>query len=116
MRRQESADRSARLGLPDDKHAVVASIGSHDPLLVVGAQNRCDLVAVTLQQLLLLSHVVVDHTRVSSRVENLSAFIIGQEVDTLVDVLVETVDLGERLDRQATQTANFGEQYRNNRQ
>ena len=67
---------------------------------------------MTLQQLLLLRDIVVDHTRVSSRIENLGAFIIGQEVDTLVDVLVETVDLGERLDRQATQTAHFGEQYR----
>ena len=91
---QKGAHRSASLRVPNYEHAIVAGIRCHNPVLVVRAQDRCDLVAVTLQQLLLLGDVVVDDTGVGSRVEDLRALVVGQEVNTLIDVFIETVNLG----------------------
>ena len=94
---EESAHGSARVRVPDDKHAVIAGIGSHQPGFVLTAQDRSDLVTVTLQQLLLLRHIVVNDASVCSRIEYLGPIFASQEVHTLVDVLVETVDFVERL-------------------
>gem|GEM_PF-5600669 len=47
---------------------------------------------MTLQKALSFLHVIVNHACVGARVENLSAIVAGQEVDTLVDVLVEAED------------------------
>ena len=52
---------------------------------------------MTLQQFLLLRRIVVDHTRVGGRIENFSAFVISQEVHSLVNVLVETMHTCESL-------------------
>ena len=52
---------------------------------------------MTLEELLLLRHIVVNDTGVSGRVEDLGPVVIGQEVHSLVDVLVEAVHFAERL-------------------
>ena len=83
--------------VPDHQHAIIASIRSHNPVFVVTAEDRGNLVAMALQQLLLLCHVVVDDTGVGSRVKDLSSILICEEVHSLVNVLVETVDLAKRL-------------------
>ena len=78
--------------IPDDEHAVVARIGSHNPVLVLTAQDRSDLIAVTLQQLLLFRDIVVNDASVRRRVKNFSPLFVRQEVNTLIDVLVESID------------------------
>ena len=94
---EEGAHRGARVRVPHDKHAVIAGIGSHEPGFVLTAQDRSDLVTMTLQQLLLLRHIVVNDASVRGRIENLGPFFASQEMHTLVDVFVETVDFVERL-------------------
>ena len=78
--------------VPDNEHGVIASVRRDNPLLVLRAQDRCDLVAMTLKELLLLRHIVVNDTGVSGRVEDLGPVVIGQEVHSLVDVLIESND------------------------
>ena len=92
------------MGVPDNEHGVVASIGSHDPVLVVTAQDRGDLVAMTLKQLLLFGHIVVDDTSMGSRVENLGSLFVSKEMDSLVNVLVESINFSEGLYREKRHT------------
>ena len=67
---QEHTHWDARVGVPSDEHGVVATVGSHDPALVVGAGDSRDLVAVTLQAFLLVRYVVENDSRVGRRVED----------------------------------------------
>ena len=60
MRLEESSNWGARVTVPDDEHAVVASISRHNPVFVLAAKDACDLVTVTLEQFLLLCNVIVD--------------------------------------------------------
>ena len=55
------------------------------------------MIAVALQQFLLLLDVVVDDAGVRRGVENLSPVVVREEVHALVDVLVEAVHLLEGL-------------------
>ena len=62
MRLEECADRCAGVRVPDHEHAIITGIGSHNPVLVLTAQDRCDLIAMTLQKLLLLRDIIIDDT------------------------------------------------------
>jgi hypothetical protein len=48
VRFEEGTDWSGGTTVPHDEHGVVAGVGRHHPLFVVTAENRGDLVAVTL--------------------------------------------------------------------
>ena len=63
--------------IPDHKHRIVSRIGCHHPVLVLRAENRGDLIAVTLEKLLLLGDIVEDHTGMSSRVEDFGPLVVG---------------------------------------
>ncbi len=97
MRFEESSNWGARVTVPDDEHAVVASIRRHNPVFVLTAKNARDLIAVTLKQFLLLCNVIVDDSCVSRGVEHLCPVLISEEVNTLIDVLIETIHLGQCL-------------------
>ena len=99
MRLEVGADRRCRVRIPNDEHGVLTSISCHDPVLVLTAEDACDLVAVTLEQLLLFGDIVVDDASVRSRVEDLRSLVIGQEVYTLVNILVETIHFVQGLGR-----------------
>ena len=99
MRLEVGADRRCRVRIPNDEHGVLTSISCHDPVLVLTTKDACDLVAMALKQLLLLGDIVVDDASVRSRVEDLRTLVIGQEVYTLVNVLVETIHFVQGLGR-----------------
>jgi len=90
---QVSTDRSSSSGIPNDQHRVFTGISGDDPSLVVRASNSSDLIAVTLEKVtLLVFSVIVNNTSMSSGVENVgsAAFIVGEVVDTLVNVFVKS--------------------------
>jgi len=78
--------------IPNYEHRVIPSVGRYYPPFVVAAGCCCDLIAVSLQQLLGLLHMVVNNTSVGGGVEDLGTTISCQIVNTLVDVFVEADD------------------------
>ena len=62
MRVEEGAHRRARDRVPHDEHGVVTAVRRYNPPLVVRASGGSYLIAMTLQQVLLLSHIIVDDT------------------------------------------------------
>ena len=50
------------------------------------------MIAMTLEQLLLLLGIVIDDTRMSRTVEDFMAVLCGEVVNTLIDIFIETKD------------------------
>ena len=62
MRVQERPHWGSRDGVPDNEHGVFTAISGNDPPLILRAHGGSDLVAMTLKQLLLFVHVIVDNS------------------------------------------------------
>ena len=52
---------------------------------------------MTLKKFLPLGRIIVDHTGMGGRIEDLCSIFISKEVHTLVDILVEAVHFIKRL-------------------
>ena len=92
VRIQESPHWNSAVTIPNYEHRVIPSVGRYYPPFVVAASCCCDLIAVTLQQLLGLLHMVVNNASVGGGVEDLGTTVSCQIVNTLVNVFVEADD------------------------
>jgi len=59
---EESSNWGSRERIPNNKHGVLSTIGGDDPSLIFRAHGGCNLITVTLEQLLLLVHIIINNT------------------------------------------------------
>lgn len=77
MRVQESTHGHTMMRVPHHQHTILTGVSSDEPLFVLWASCRSDLIAVALEETLCLFDVVVDDTGVGASVENFGAVFAG---------------------------------------
>ena len=90
MRVENSFHWSSSLGVSDDQHAFFPLICCNDPAPVSAHAAARNLVAVSLEEPLFSSFVVVNDACVGACVENFLFVLSAEVMDSVDDVFVET--------------------------